>query len=426
MNPQDELKRQNNDTIRKSEIALLPDGTYQELVDTVKKWMIVPDPNAIKFICAFYCANRITGKALWAFVIGPSGGGKTELLNSITIFDDVYPISILTPNTFLSGMPGAQDASLLPQVTGKILLFKDWTSVLSVQKDTKAELMSQLREIWDGDMTKVFGNGKVRRWTGKVSVLAASTQAVDLNQQQYTHLGERFLNYRMIMPDRKEVAMRALTNAPNQDLMAKEIQYAMYSFIKGLNLPKEITEPPQLPDEFKSQIVNLANFCTMARSGIIREEGMKKEVIFVPSAEMPTRISGQLAKLGSGIIIANGGKFEEADMEIIYKVALDSIPQTNKMVITEMAKMNGQTTAQIATALGYPTEPIKRYLENLAMLRVCTRQKNAGRPDQWTMEEEFVDIMRHYEHVQELSDEEQQARKAIDDDGVNDAEWDNI
>ncbi len=429
MNPQDTIAQQNKMALRRAELKELKAISFEEMEAVFNKWMIIPDKGILKFIAAYYCAKRLPGKALWAIIIGPSGGGKTEFLNSLLMLEDVVPISTLTPNTFLSGMPGRNDASLLPQLNDKIGLFKDWTTMLSMQPDAKGEIMSQFREIYDGSMKKAFGNGKVVEWEGKVSILAASTQAVDLNQQQYTHLGERFLNYRIIMPDRKAVAMRALDNDENQDLMAKELQDAMYAFMKGVdfeNLTKVIKVPTE---ELKNKIVALANFCTMARSGIIRDFGMKKEVVFVPSSEMPTRITSQLSKLLSGLVMINKGVLNEKDLEIIYKVALDSIPQTNKMVIAEMARGDNQTTSDIANALGYPTEPIRIYLENLSLLKVCKRIKDGSNSYKWKMEEEFVEIIRHYEHVAPLTKEELQARvdeELFDGTGNDDALLDSL
>lgn len=404
---EDDLKQHNRDTLRKAKLESSPAINFKQLEEVFDKWMIMPDRGIIRLLVGFYCANKLPGKALWLIIIGPSGGGKTEFLNSLLMMKDIYPISTLTTNTFLSGMPGKGDMSLLPKINGKILMMKDWTSILSMQRDAKGEVMGQLREIYDGSVKKVYGNGKVASWTGKVSILAASTQAVDLNQQQYTHLGERFLNYRILMPNRKEVAMRSLTNESVQEQMEEELQDAMFCFLKGIDLENPVQF--KIPEKFYKQIVNLSNFATLARSGIIRDFGLKKEVVFVPMAEMPTRITGQLAKIGAGLMMANNGELSEDDVKIIYKTALDSIPQTNKMVIVEMAKANGQTTAEIATALGYPTDPIKMYLENLAMLKVCRREKDGG-TYKWTMKEEFSDIIRHYEGIKELTPEELEDR----------------
>lgn len=409
---QDELNKYNRLTLRKAQLETGESITYEQLEAVFDKWMIMPDRGILRLLVGFYVANKLPGKALWMIVIGPSGGGKTEFLNSLLLMPDIVPVSILTPNTFLSGMPGKNDASLLPKLTGKIMMMKDLTTLLSMQRDAKAELFAQFREIWDGSMKKVFGNGRIATWSGKVSFIAASTQAVDLNQQQFTHLGERFLNYRLLMPDRKEVGMRCLINESNQDQMEEELQDAMYLYLKGLELEKISHKTlPHLPDIHKIDLVALSNFATLARSGIIRDMGMKKEVIFVPAAEMPTRITGQLAKLAVGLMLAFNGVLDEACVTVIYKVALDSIPQTNKMVIIEMAKADDQTTAEIATALGYPTEPIKMYLENLAMLKVCTRLKE-GTSYKWRMKDEFSNIIRKYENIKKLTTEELQERES--------------
>lgn len=406
----DELKKHNAITLHKQALAQAKPISLEELEAVFQKWMIMPDLKVLKLLAAFYCANKLSRKAIWLMLIGPSGGGKTELLNALLDLPDIEPISQVTPNTFLSGMPGRNDASLLPKLTNRIMLMKDFTTILSMQRDAKSEIYAQLREIWDGSMKKVFGNGKIATWEGKVSLLAASTQAVDIQQQQMTHLGERFINYRLVMPDRKEVAMRSLDNDNNMESMQNELRIAFFSFIKGIDLTR--TELARLPDGDKKALVDLANFATMARSGVIREMGMKKEVIFVPTAEMPTRIAGQLNALASGLVMVNGGAFMAEDMEILYKVMLDSIPQTNKMVAQEMAKADNQTTSEIATALGYPTEPIRMYLENLALLKVCDRVKESGRGDRWTLKPEFAEILRHYEEIEELTEDEMKDRQA--------------
>lgn len=395
---------------RKAELEALEPISFAELEKVFDKWMLIPDRHLIKYVLSCYCANELAQRPVWAIIVAPSGGGKTEILNALLSLPKMYPLSTVTPNTFLSGMPGGRDASLLPKVNGKILLFKDWTVVLAMQKDARAEIFGQFRDIYDGAMTKVYGNGQHRTWTGRVSILAASTEAVDMSQQQYTHLGERFVFYRPIMPERKKVAFKSLENSAHQVEMTTELQNAVYAFIKGIDFTK-YSELPQLPTQVQHELVLLAEFVTKARSGVIRDFGFKKDVLFVPTPEMPTRVLQQVSLIGQGAMIANGGKIDDGDLAMLYKTMIDSVPRTNWMVIREMSKGDGQTTATIATALGYPTDTIRTYLENQALLGVCKRDKTDNRGDRWTMDAGYMSIVQRYEEIKTLTEEELKGRE---------------
>lgn len=392
---------------RRAELEALEPIDFKTLDVRVRQWMLVADTGIIKLLPAILTANKLPGHdPIWVMLIAPPGGGKSEFLHSLIDIPDMYPISLLSPNTFLSGMKGPQDTSLLPHINGKILIFKDWTNILSQNKDGRNEVMGQLREIYDGYTKKVFGNGKVAEWHGKIGIIAGVTPAVDLASQMTSTLGERFINYRIVMPDRKAAAWRALGNGTDQEKMRKELRNAFYAYIKGITIP---TELPEIPEEVKTELISVADFATMARSGVIREYSFKKEVVFVPAAEMPTRTVQALHALAMALIINNQGSYDPEDMNLIYRVALDSIPQTNYMVIKEMARGDERTTADIATSLGYPTSPVRMYLENLALLGVCKRIKGAdsddgGNADRWTLLPEFATIIRKYETVVSIAE----------------------
>ncbi len=399
---QEAIEEQEAKQRRRAELEALEPITFPELKEVFNKWMLIPDPYFLKYVLSCYCANALSQRPVWTIIVAPSGGGKTEMLNSLLPLEMIYPLSTLTTNTFLSGMPGAKDQSLLPQLNDKILLVKDWTVILSMQKDAKAELFGQFRDIHDGAMTKAFGNGQNRTWTGKVSILAACTEEVDRNQQQHTHLGERFVFYRPLMPDRHEVARRSLQNSAKQQEMGVALQNAIYAFVKGVNFA-DYESLPELPGKAQEELVDLAEFATKARSGVIRDFGFKKDVLFVPTPEMPTRVLQQVALVGQGAMIVNGGGLSDRDMEMMYKVMLDSVPLTNMMVIKEMARGDSQTTAAIASALGYPTETIRTYLENQALLGVCVREKGK-QADRWKLNKKYAEIIRRYYDVDLLPD----------------------
>jgi hypothetical protein len=395
---EEQLQQIADQEARKAELEALPVISFEEYEKRVHRWMLLADPGILKILPAVYVANFLEGRdPVWVMFVGPSGGGKTELLGMLNDMPKIYPISLLTPNTFLSGFPGRNDSSLLPKVNDRIMSFKDWTSILSMNKDARAEILGQMREIFDGSLKKPFGNGKVAEWKGKVGMIAGCTPAVDIAAQMHASLGERFIYYRIAMPDRTEVAYRCLVNNDSAAAMRKDLKDAFYSFMKGVQT-KASTD--NLPDEVKAMIVRVANVATLARSGVIRDLGPKKEVVYVPSPEMPTRIVQQLATLATALMLVNGGKFDQAaDGAILMKVAMDSIPQTNRMVMEAVAVKAWQTTADVAAWLGYPTSPVRMYLENLAMLGVVNRvqgkntSEEMGAADRWEMCSAFVAVM---------------------------------
>ena len=398
----EELQKRNELAFRRAELAALEPITFEQLEAEINKWLLIADKGVVKFLCGFYVSNQLSRDPLWAFLIGPSGGGKTELVTAMLDLELMYPVSLITPQTFLSGMPGPKDTSLLPMIDKKTLVFLDWTNLLSMNKDARNEIMGQLRDIYGGYLKKVFGNGKIREWTGKIGLIACVTEVIDMQQQMNASLGERFIHYHLKQPNRIEVALRSLENGDQMPLMRKELRNAFYAFFKGLGPINQ--DDVKLSLEIRQELVRVTNFITMARSGVIRDFGFKKEVIFAPSPEMPTRVTQQLNTLAQSLVIVLGEKYQTEIMELIYKIALDSIPKTNKMVCIQLAQASEQTTKEIATSLGYPTGPIHMYLENMAMLGVCKRiqgkdSEGGGNADKWTLDSDFVDILKTYDFV---------------------------
>ena len=338
----EELQKRNELAFRRAELAALEPITFEQLEAEINKWLLIADKGVVKFLCGFYVSNQLSRDPLWAFLIGPSGGGKTELVTAMLDLELMYPVSLITPQTFLSGMPGPKDTSLLPMIDKKTLVFLDWTNLLSMNKDARNEIMGQLRDIYGGYLKKVFGNGKIREWTGKIGLIACVTEVIDMQQQMNASLGERFIHYHLKQPNRIEVALRSLENGDQMPLMRKELRNAFYAFFKGLGPINQ--DDVKLSLEIRQELVRVTNFITMARSGVIRDFGFKKEVIFAPSPEMPTRVTQQLNTLAQSLVIVLGEKYQTEIMELIYKIALDSIPKTNKMVCIQLAQASEQTT----------------------------------------------------------------------------------
>src|SRR6266852_1662792 len=109
-------------------------------------------------------AHELTdGPPVWPMLVAPPGGGKTTLIDPIESLPNVHSVDKLTPNTFLSGQIGGnkrgqRKASLLHRIgPSGIVTMPDFSTVLSMKPDDRATILSDLRRIFDGKLTREVG-----------------------------------------------------------------------------------------------------------------------------------------------------------------------------------------------------------------------------------------------------------------------------
>src|SRR5713226_3493981 len=103
--------------------------TREELYRIFGGWLSLPTPEALDIVLAVVLANRCSTDPLWMFLVAPPSSAKTELLRALGDVSDTYPLSNLTASTFASGFQNPSKTSLLPKITGKLLVLKDFTTV---------------------------------------------------------------------------------------------------------------------------------------------------------------------------------------------------------------------------------------------------------------------------------------------------------
>ena len=367
---------------------------FATLEQIVKKWLLLKDIGIIKVLVATVIANKLPGDPVWLFLVTASGGAKTELIRGLNKIEKVYPISDLTPQTFLSGEKSNKNASLLLRLPKEVILtYKDFTSVLTMHRDKSHAILSQLREIYDGYYRKDFGTGETKSWNGKIGFIAGVTPIIDTHYSIYQVLGERFIQYRPIQAGSVALAKRAIADRGKENQMREEIQDAFNGFISGVRIPHEETP---IPKELENKIAYLSSFCAKARSGIVRESYFSREIELISESELPTRLAKQLVTLAFAFSLISDGKFREEDYRLIYKIGMDSLPQKRRLVIETLIEANDYSEiANIAKKIGYPDNTTRRTFEDLHALRLLDRENpGQGKSGRWAINEqtrEFLD-----------------------------------
>lgn len=407
---------------KRAEYNAIPAISYPEFESIINKWLLLADPAVAKIILAVIKSNTLPSDPVWMFLQAPSGGGKTELMNGLLKIPDYYPLSQLTPNTFLSGYKGkgdgGQNPSLLKQIapegSGKTptIGFKDFTSLLDGNKDDYKAIMGQFRELHDGYVTKRTGTGDEITWKGKIGFLAGSTPILEYKMTTMGAMGERFMSYRIKQPKQKDMRARMRQNHGLERQMREEIQNAFAGCYKGIITPDKL---PTIPDKINTMIESLTDFIAISRSVVLRSFDSKREVEWISPSEMTTRTYKSLYTLATELILINGGTWEEQDTYALKKLAISSIHSSRYNLIKEIQQYKTKVkTVTLATTTGYPTSTTRRHLEDLAAIsmddgdiKIVNRtHQGVGKPDLWNLTPEMVEIMKDMDEFVEPTKED--------------------
>src|SRR5437867_3752960 len=149
----------------------------------------MPDPGALCITLATVAANRAEGDPVWLLVVGPPGGGKTEMIQSVGGQPDVHAAATLTEGSLLSGVARrerSKDAKggLLREI-GEfgILLHKDFGSVLSMNRDARAQVLAAVDRVlsWVGmpELTRSPDNATTDRLVSLATLAVRCRSAVE-------------------------------------------------------------------------------------------------------------------------------------------------------------------------------------------------------------------------------------------------------
>lgn len=375
--------------------------TLADVKNAYKEIFLIEDDTIIEVILAICIATRMKTDPIWLMIVGAPSSGKTELVSIVGKVNFVHEISTMTENTFLSGMKsyGGKDNSLLHQIgPNGLIVLKDYTTILSMRREKRDVIISQLREIYDGRLTKVTGNGNNQEWSGKINVLAATTDAVYLDDNGNATMGRRMIGYNMPVFSRqmrKNITKRALQN--NNDISEKRdaIQDLVRDFIDQQfdELPSKL---PEIEESVADNLIELAEFMTHARTAVVRD--FKGDIKMSMEKEMPMRSFNQMYTLAKMLQWLNNGVLEPRHEEILLKISIDSIPKDRLTVLPKLVEYNGCTAKGIGITTGYPTKRVIEILEELAINEMVFRVRdNVLGFDLWYLNKEYREIvLKHY------------------------------
>jgi len=367
-------------------------GTARSLdvaVKTFRRWLDLPDPAPVYAVAATVVANLAPGDPVWLLVVAPPSTGKTEIVQSVIPLPYVHAVATLTEPALLSGTSarertkGATGGVLRRIGDFGILLCKDFTSVLSQNRDRAREALAALREVYDGAWDRAVGTdgGQMLSWRGKCGFIAGVTPSYDRYAQVVSALGDRFMLLRLPDVDAGEMATRALGHTGNEPAMRAELADAMTGLIAGAD-PGRVSR--DLTAAERDRLVRLATYTARARTAVERD-GYTGELLVIPQPEGTGRIVLQLRRIYGGLEAL--GLDEETRWTLVARIARDSVPTVRTALIRALlARSEPTRTSEMAAAAGMVTKTAHRLLDDMSLLKLVERTKTsaaANAPDKW-------------------------------------------
>jgi len=232
------------------------------------------DLGALDCVLCAAAAERLGGDPPWLLIVGGSGAAKTETVMPLIGAGAVAVSTINGEAALLSGTSKkdrAKEATggLLRKVEPRgLLVIKDVTSILSMNRDTRALVLAALREIYDGHWSRNVGTdgGQTITWKGRLVVIGAVTTAWDSAHQVIATMGDRFVLVRLNSGQHRLAAGRqAMCNVDSEITMRAELAKLVGELLKQCSTDVTVTE------EEVNQLLDLADLVTRARTAVERD-----------------------------------------------------------------------------------------------------------------------------------------------------------
>jgi len=343
------------------------------LLNTIREWLYIEDIEAIDILYGVALSHYLPGEPVWLFLIGPPGGTKTELLRAFQ-GEPFYTISTITPQTLISGLNKKGEVDLLPHLDGKVLVIKDFTSILSRDSKEQAQIFADLRDCYDGYLEKAFGSGVGKKgYQAKFDLIAGVTPAIDMYRVIHGVLGERFLKCRIHTDEAKAIDKAAEMMGAEEEMRSALSDMAIQTISYYANSVKELPIPSCDSSDME-QIKALGNITAKLRSEMARDR--YHTVLYYPEAEIGTRLTKQLLKLAQSLaILHEHATLEADDIHCLIRVARDCIPRQRYEIMKVLANTEDYSDGtSIGEESNTPTQTAKETLEELWMLKLLERR----------------------------------------------------
>lgn len=335
--------------------------------------------DAIRIVLATAAAELLDGDPLWTLIVSGSGNAKTETVQALAGAGALVTSTITSEGALLSGSPARErtkdtTGGLLRRLgSSGLLVVKDMTSVLAMDRTLRAGVLAALREIHDGRWERNIGTngGRTLTWTGRVAIVGAVTTAWDRAHDVIASMGDRFVIFRMDSTEGRLAAGRqAVKNTGAEDTMRAELAEVVGRALAAVDATLALIPT----DAERDRLLSAADIVTLARTGV--EYDYRGDVIDAHAPEMPTRFAKQLTQIMRGASAI--GLDRDVALRLAIRCARDSMSPLRLAILLDIAAFPDSLVRDVRRRLDKPRATVDRQLQALHILGVLACDEEEG------------------------------------------------
>jgi hypothetical protein len=347
--------------------------------ETFRHWLGASyDLEALDVVLAAAAVEQLDGDPVWLLMVSGSGNAKTETVGALAGAGGHVTSTITSEGALLSATARKErtkDATggLLRKLGDRgLLVVKDFTSILSMNRDTRAGVLAALREVYDGRWERNVGTdgGRTLTWTGRVTLIGAVTTAYDTAHSVIAAMGDRFALVRVDSHlGRQESGRQALANVGREVDMRAELAEVTGHLLTGLDPARA-----ELDDATMDTLLAMADLVTLSRTAVERDP--RGDVIDAHAPEAPTRFAKMLGQIVRGGLAL--GLPSERAVDLARRVAHDSVPPMRLLLLADLLEEPGSGVSEVISRVQKPRSSVDRALQELHLIGLLVKHERPG------------------------------------------------
>lgn len=337
--------------------------------DVFRRWLGDEyDLTALDAVLAAAAVEQLDGDPVWLLLVSGSGNAKTETVAALAGARATVTSTITSEGALLSASSVKEKVKdstggLLRKMGARgVLVIKDVTSILSMNRDLRTSVLAALREVYDGHWERNVGTdgGRTLTWNGRLALIGAVTTAYDTAHTVIASMGDRFALIRMdSTTGRVAAGMQALRNVGHEIDMRRDLAETVGSVLGAVDAGRAV-----LSESDMFTLLDAADLVTLARTAVERD--YRGDPIEAHAPEMPTRFAKMLGQIIRGALAV--GIDHERARGIALRVARDSMPPLRAAILQDIAEHPGSPCRDVVKRVQRPRTTTDRALQELHLI----------------------------------------------------------